>query len=58
MSIEALCICEVCCCMSGSGSSSWGCLFVVVECGDSKLSPAGDCDGTLLVGNRGVDVLL
>ena len=44
MSVEALCMGEVCCGMSGSGSTGWGCLFVVVECGDGKWSPARDFD--------------
>ena len=44
MGVGALCMGEVCCGMSRSGGTGWGCLFVVVECGDSKWSPAGDCD--------------
>ena len=44
MSVEALCMGEVCCDMSGSRSNSWGCLFVVVECRDSNWSPARNRD--------------
>ena len=40
----ALCMGEGCCGMSVSRNTGWGCLFVVVECGDGKWSPAGDCD--------------
>ena len=50
MSVEALCMCDVCCGMSSNESNSWGCLFVVVECGDSNWSPDRDCDGKTVGG--------